>query len=282
MNEPRRQPVNEREQLGLILREIAHLRRDWAFFSRVFVRWEKDSPEREVDTRLMEAHLHEFRWHLRNLLQDALFIRLSKLSQRGKSYVSFPSFFTRIDSPKGSYPELSRAIDRLATRTVAVKRIRDERIAHLAAFETDGPPPVVRELRELVQSAVEISEALVELSSVTEKHAWEHGDANSTREFLELLRYAPPVGELNARGAEKVLKDSEALKAALARDPFQPFRLHFGSGKTIDIENPGLVVVSDTGRTAVALKPKSDGFDVIDILLVERIEYPGNGSPSGA
>ena len=53
----------------------------------------------------------------------------------------------------------------------------------------------------------------------------------------------------------------------------------------MDIENPALVVVSDTGRTAVALKPRSDAFSVIDILLVESIEFEdprGNGSPRQA
>lgn len=43
------------------------------------------------------------------------------------------------------------------------------------------------------------------------------------------------------------------------------------------IENPALVVVSDTGRVAFAFKPHSDGFDVIDILLVESMEFGGNG-----
>lgn len=75
---------------------------------------------------------------------------------------------------------------------------------------------------------------------------------------------------------------SAELRQALTTDPFRPFRLHFGSGRVLGIENPALVVVSDTGRTAVALKPKSDAFSVIDILLVESIEFDdptGNGTP---
>ena len=70
---------------------------------------------------------------------------------------------------------------------------------------------------------------------------------------------------------------SRELRDALAAEPFIPFRLRFGSGKVLPITNPSLVAVSETGRTAFAYKPKSDGFDVIDILLVESMEFGGNG-----
>lgn len=70
---------------------------------------------------------------------------------------------------------------------------------------------------------------------------------------------------------------SAELRAALVADPFRPFVLRFGSGRVVPIENPGLVVVSDTGRVAFAFKPHSDGFDVIDIPLVESMEFGGNG-----
>ena len=63
------------------------------------------------------------------------------------------------------------------------------------------------------------------------------------------------------------------LREALAADPFHPFRLRFGPGRTVPITNPGLVVVSDTRRTAVALKPGTDGFEIIDVILVESVEF---------
>jgi hypothetical protein len=34
-----------------------------------------------------------------------------------------------------------------------------------------------------------------------------------------------------------------------------------------------LVAVSDSGRTAFASKPGSDGFEIIDILLVESMDF---------
>jgi hypothetical protein len=70
---------------------------------------------------------------------------------------------------------------------------------------------------------------------------------------------------------------SAELRAALSAEPFVPFRLRFGSGKVVPVEYPELVVVSQTGRTAFAYRPHSDGFDVIDILLVESMEFDGNG-----
>lgn len=71
---------------------------------------------------------------------------------------------------------------------------------------------------------------------------------------------------------------SAELRDALSHEPFRPFRLRFGSGKVIDVANPGLVAVSSTGRTAVAFKPATDGWDVFDILPVEAMEFEGQES----
>jgi hypothetical protein len=71
---------------------------------------------------------------------------------------------------------------------------------------------------------------------------------------------------------------SAELRDALNHEPFRPFRLRFGSGKTIEIGNPGLVAVSSTGRTAVAFKPAGEGWDVFDILLVEAMEFDAQDS----
>jgi hypothetical protein len=42
----------------------------------------------------------------------------------------------------------------------------------------------------------------------------------------------------------------------------------------IDIRNPDLIVVSSTGRSAFAYHTETDGFDIVDMRLVESIEYP--------
>jgi len=61
---------------------------------------------------------------------------------------------------------------------------------------------------------------------------------------------------------------------ALRREPFRPFRIRFGSGKIIEVENPGLVAVSSTGEIALAFRARGNGWDVIDVPLVEALEFP--------
>lgn len=66
----------------------------------------------------------------------------------------------------------------------------------------------------------------------------------------------------------------ERIREALDHDPFRPFRLRFGSGKVVDVANPGLVAISKSGRTAFAFHPHDDGWDIIETMLVEAIEFP--------
>jgi hypothetical protein len=61
---------------------------------------------------------------------------------------------------------------------------------------------------------------------------------------------------------------------ALRSEPFRPFRIRFGSGKIIEVENPGLVAVSASGEIAIAFRPRGSSWDVIDIPLVEALEFP--------
>jgi len=63
------------------------------------------------------------------------------------------------------------------------------------------------------------------------------------------------------------------FKAALQANPFRPFRVHLGSGRVIEITNPSLVVVSSTNRAAFAYRPGSDAFDVLDLILVDSLEF---------
>jgi hypothetical protein len=70
----------------------------------------------------------------------------------------------------------------------------------------------------------------------------------------------------------------EHLTSALDSEPFRPFRAHLGSGKFVEIRNPGLVVVSETGRVAIAFRPKSDGWDALNLSLIERLEILGDSN----
>ncbi|MDX2130819.1 MAG: hypothetical protein SFY69_02050 [Planctomycetota bacterium] len=66
----------------------------------------------------------------------------------------------------------------------------------------------------------------------------------------------------------------DTLKDALAAEPFVPFVLRFGSGRTIEVANPGLVAVSSNGRSAYVFNPKGEGGSFVDVLLIEAIEFP--------
>lgn len=74
-----------------------------------------------------------------------------------------------------------------------------------------------------------------------------------------------------------------SLHAILAAEPFRPFRINFGSGRTLEVHNPGLVAVSETGRIALAFKPHEEGHYVIDVMLIESLEIlpPGKNGSSG-
>ncbi len=67
---------------------------------------------------------------------------------------------------------------------------------------------------------------------------------------------------------------------ALRAEPFRPFTVHMPSGKIIEITNPGLAMVNETGRTALVFKPRGEGWHAIDLTLVERIEFGDEGPPT--
>lgn len=77
---------------------------------------------------------------------------------------------------------------------------------------------------------------------------------------------------------------SNEIRSALQAAPFRPFRLHFGSGRTVEVPHPEFASVSPSGRTAVVFTDPShegDKFQIVDILLVEALEFVGprdNGS----
>jgi hypothetical protein len=70
---------------------------------------------------------------------------------------------------------------------------------------------------------------------------------------------------------------AEDLRAALNSDPFRSFVVRMSSGRMISVTNPELVVISSTGRSAFAYHDGADGFDIIDMRLVESIEFGSRG-----
>lgn len=69
---------------------------------------------------------------------------------------------------------------------------------------------------------------------------------------------------------------SEDVRQELDREPFQPVRLHLGSGQTMNITSPGtawlrqntLLIVHPLERNSIEI----GGYDVIALRHIERIE----------
>jgi hypothetical protein len=79
----------------------------------------------------------------------------------------------------------------------------------------------------------------------------------------------------------------EQLRHAHQAQPFIPFTLHLADGGRIDVPHRELLSHSETGRTVI-VHGKGEGWNVVDLLLVTRMEinpaspHPSNGlsSPS--
>lgn len=66
------------------------------------------------------------------------------------------------------------------------------------------------------------------------------------------------------------------LRDALRAEPFHPFLLRTASGEAIDVPRPEFVAFSRSGRTISVARP-TGGFAIIDQLLVESLQFEGNG-----
>jgi len=76
---------------------------------------------------------------------------------------------------------------------------------------------------------------------------------------------------------------SDAFKKAWKAEPFQPFKLRMASGRVVIVAHPGFVALSPGGRTIAVFEAGSDAADIVDLILVESIEFEngrGNGRHS--
>ena len=68
----------------------------------------------------------------------------------------------------------------------------------------------------------------------------------------------------------------DELKTIHLAQPFRPFVLHMGDGRSLTVKHPDFLARSPNGRTAIVFGD-GDAFEVVDIMLVTGIEVP-NGS----
>lgn len=63
----------------------------------------------------------------------------------------------------------------------------------------------------------------------------------------------------------------EQVRTVYQQQPFQPFALHLGDGRTINVFHRDFIASAPTGRTLAIYQP--DGIcNIIDLLLVTDIE----------
>ena len=69
---------------------------------------------------------------------------------------------------------------------------------------------------------------------------------------------------------------NEALRDVVQAEPFRPFTLHQADGRTIRVERPRTSAFLGTGRTLFVAHPRTDHFELIDLLLINSV-LVGNG-----
>ena len=75
------------------------------------------------------------------------------------------------------------------------------------------------------------------------------------------------------------MTNAATIREALADRPFRPFTVRAASGREIRVPHPEHALVSPGGRNLIAALD-DDAVKVIDILLIEGIDYASPGSAS--
>jgi hypothetical protein len=73
----------------------------------------------------------------------------------------------------------------------------------------------------------------------------------------------------------------EQLKNVLQAQPFQPFTIHMGDGRTILVKHRDFISRSPTGRTVI-VHGDDDSFSILDLLLITELEAHSPGKPGAA
>jgi hypothetical protein len=71
----------------------------------------------------------------------------------------------------------------------------------------------------------------------------------------------------------------EDLRAAVHKAPFQPFTIHLADGHAIHVPHPDFVALAGGGLSAVVTSLTSNGFTVVDLSLISRLEVPAVPKP---
>lgn len=66
------------------------------------------------------------------------------------------------------------------------------------------------------------------------------------------------------------------FRRAIKAEPFVPFMVWMANGRVFEVGHPDFVMCPPDTRVATVYDRKSEGYDWIDLLLVESIEFKHN------
>ncbi|HXE51681.1 MAG TPA: hypothetical protein VN541_01655 [Tepidisphaeraceae bacterium] len=73
----------------------------------------------------------------------------------------------------------------------------------------------------------------------------------------------------------------EQFNHVLHAQPFRPFTIHMGDGRTFRVEHRDFVARSPTGRTVIVYAP-DESFSVLDLLLMTELHVDAPSKPGAA
>lgn len=89
------------------------------------------------------------------------------------------------------------------------------------------------------------------------------------------------VGSAAAAPVWNEAMQTSEFRKIVAASPFRPFRVRLGNGMTVDVRHRDFVLLSPSGQTAfiyTKVDPAGDEFEMVDVMLVEAVEFiRGNG-----
>lgn len=73
----------------------------------------------------------------------------------------------------------------------------------------------------------------------------------------------------------------EQLQNIHHAQPFRPFTIHMGDGRSFFVKHPDFISRSPSGRTVI-VHGDNDSFSILDLLLVTELEVHSPGKPEAA
>lgn len=64
---------------------------------------------------------------------------------------------------------------------------------------------------------------------------------------------------------------TDELRRRLKAEPFRPFRIHMGGGRSLEIPHPEMALISPGGRI-VAIYAEPDALEVVDVFMIQSIQ----------